>query len=139
MATIGDSLAPFAIDRIDPQAMQIWAGLLHDPNPIHLDRAAVVAAGLGDRRINQGPANLAYIINMLRRALPDRRLGSIDVRYMANVLEDDAVVAGGIVTAIDDDAIVCDVWLDVADRGRALSGVATMIKTTEIKQSTEES
>ena len=128
-AAIGDALPLFRIDRIDPAAMRVWADLLHDPNPIHLDRAAVRAAGLGDRRINQGPANLAYIVNMLHAAFPEAQVADLDVRFLANVLEEDAVVAGGTVTSVSGAAVGCDVWLEVEGRGKALAGTATINRT----------
>lgn len=129
MIAVGEALAPFEITGIDPKSMVVWAGLLHDPNPIHLDVAAVQSAGLGDKRINQGPANLAYILNMLARGLPGWQVDSLDVRYMANVLEGDHVTAGGTVTAADDEQISCDIWLDVVGRGHALAGKATLKKS----------
>jgi acyl dehydratase len=88
---IGDTLPPFRIPAVDPEAMKTWAVALHDPNAIHLDRAAVAAKGLGDRLINQGPANLAYVINMLRAAFPGGAIRSLDVRYVDNVFEGDDV------------------------------------------------
>lgn len=127
MIEVGQTLPPFEISSIQPEAMVVWARLLRDPNPIHLHVAAVQAAGLGDKRINQGPANLAYILNMLARAFPDLRVESTDVRYMANVLEGDRVIAGGTVTAADGGRITCDIWLEVDGRGRALAGSATLI------------
>lgn len=129
MIAAGDELPSFEIAAVDPEAMRVWAGLLRDPNPIHLDVAAVQAAGLGDRRINQGPANLAYILNMLMRAFPGWRVSGIDVRFMANVFEGDHAVAGGTVTSSGADTASCDVWLDVAGRGRALAGTADLIRT----------
>ena len=50
--------------------MKTFAVALADPNPIHLDPEAVKAAGLGDRVINQGPAGLGYLLNMLHEAVP---------------------------------------------------------------------
>jgi len=98
--------------------MKAWAVFLHDPNPIHLDPAVVKAKGLGERVINQGPANLAYLINMLRAAVPGGFIESLEVRYVDNVFAGDAVEAGGTVTAVSGDSgrqkLVCDVWL----RGR---------------------
>ena len=38
-------------------AMDVFADILDDPNPIHLDPEAVGRRGLGDRTINQGPAS----------------------------------------------------------------------------------
>lgn len=121
---VGDALPEFRIGFVDPMAMKVWSEALRDPNPIHLDVEAVKAAGLGDRRINQGPANLAYIVNMLVAAFPGTPIASLDVRYMGTVLEGDAVVAGGTVTAIEDNGISCEVWLDAEGRGRVLAGNA---------------
>ena len=123
---VGDTLPPFRIPAVDPEAMKTWAVALHDPNAIHLDRAAVAAKGLGDRVINQGPANLAYVINMLRAAFPGGVIRSLDVRYIDNVFEGDDVSAGGTVTAIDDSRATCDVWLRAAGRDLVIKGMAVV-------------
>lgn len=123
---VGDALPPFRIEFVDPEWMKNWAEVLHDPNPIHLDVEAVKAAGFGDKRINQGPANLAYMINMLTVAFPGHRIVALDVRYLDNVLEGDAVVAGGVMTASGPDGVECDIWLDVENRGRVIAGTARM-------------
>jgi acyl dehydratase len=107
--------------------MKAWARFLHDPNPIHLDPAVVRAKGLGDRVINQGPCNLAYIISMLQSAVPGSSLESLDVRYVDNVYGGDAVEAGGKVTAKTGHALACDVWLKVDGRGPVVTGTATVL------------
>ena len=61
----GDELTPFVIESVSPDAMRDWSVFLADPNPIHLDVEVVKAKGLGDKRINQGPINVAYMMNML--------------------------------------------------------------------------
>jgi len=126
MITVGDVLPPFRIASIDPEAMKVWAVALHDPNAIHLDRAAVAAKGLGDRVINQGPANLAYIINMLRAAFPAAVIRSLDIRYVDNVFEGDDVTAGGAITAIEGQEATCDIWLRAAERDLVIKGVAVV-------------
>jgi len=126
VTAVGDDLPPFRIASVDPAAMKVWAVALHDPNAIHLDRAAVAAKGLGDRVINQGPANLAYIINMLRAALPGGVIRSLDVRYVDNVFEGDDVTAGGTITAIEGPEATCDVWLKAAERDLVIKGVAVV-------------
>lgn len=126
MIAVGDELAPFRIASVDPEAMKVWAVALHDPNPIHLDRAMVAAKGLGDRVINQGPANLAYVINMLRAALPGAEIRSLDVRYIDNVFEGDDVTAGGTLISVDGAAFTCDVWLKAAARDLVIKGVAVL-------------
>jgi acyl dehydratase len=132
---VGDSLKPFRIASVSPEGMKAWAKFLHDPNPIHLDPAVVKAKGLGDRVINQGPANLAYLINMLQSAIPDGRIESLEVRYVDNVFGGEAVEAGGTVKDVSADGprrrISCDVWLRVEARA-VLTGtaiVATSVAT----------
>src|ERR1700759_471003 len=118
----GPELGPRVIESVDPEKMKVFAVALADPNPIHLDREAVKAAGLGDRVINQGPAGLGYLLNMLREAVPEATVSPLAVRFTANVFEGDRVVAGGVVDAVDDGRATCRVWLDVTDGKRALSG-----------------
>lgn len=128
MIAIGDVLPPFRIASVDPEAMKLWAVALHDPNAIHLDRAAVAAKGLGDRVINQGPANLAYVVNMIRAAFPGCTIRSLDVRYVDNVFEGDDVTAGGTITAIEGLQAICDVWLRAAERDLVIKGVAVVTR-----------
>jgi 3-hydroxybutyryl-CoA dehydratase len=127
---VGSALEPFRIESVSPVGMQAWAVFLHDPNPIHLDPAVVKAKGLGERVINQGPANLAYLINMLRAAVPGGFIESLEVRYVDNVFAGDAVEAGGTVTAVSGESgrqkLVCDVWLRADGRGPVLTGSATI-------------
>ena len=68
---VGDAIAPFTIESVSADAMKNWAVFLADPNPIHLDVEVVKAKGLGDRVINQGPINVAYMMNMLLAAFPE--------------------------------------------------------------------
>jgi acyl dehydratase len=125
---VGEALAPFRIASVDPEAMKTWAVALHDPNPIHLDRAMVAAKGLGNRVINQGPANLAYIINMLLAAFPGGSIHELDVRYVDNVFEGDDVTAGGTVTSVSSDGaeVNCDIWLRAKDRDFVIKGAAVV-------------
>jgi 3-hydroxybutyryl-CoA dehydratase len=126
----GDLLKTFRIDAVSPEGMKAWAKFLHDPNPIHLDPAVVKAKGLGDRVINQGPANLAYLINMLQLAIPNSQIESLEVRYVDNVFGGEAVEAGGTIKDIATDGamrrISCDVWLRAQARGPVLTGTAVL-------------
>jgi 3-hydroxybutyryl-CoA dehydratase len=122
----GDSL-PVWRHRVEAAAMVPVAEILRDPNPIHLDPAAVAAIGLGDRVINQGPANLAYVVNMLAAAFPDHRLEALESRFLANVRADDLVEAGGMIEAIDEGRVTCDVWLNVDGGAPAVKGRAMLV------------
>src|SRR3546814_8770434 len=84
---------PFVIESVNADAMKEWAVFLHDPNPIHLDVEVVKAKGLGDKVINQGPANVAYVMNMLAAAFPGSRIEKMDSRFVDNVYAGDRLTA----------------------------------------------
>ena len=123
---VGDALPAFVIESVSPDGMKAWAIFLADPNPIHLDPEVVKAKGLGDRVINQGPANVAYMMNMLLAAFPGGRIETMDSRFLDNVYAGDKVVASGTITSVDGDRIGCAFTLDVAGRGTVNSGTATV-------------
>ena len=127
---VGNVLPPFRVECVSAEGMKAWAGFLRDPNPIHLDPRAVKSKGLGDRVINQGPANLAYVINMLQRAFPGAMIRTIDIRYVDNVFGGEAVEASGKVTEWTEGAgetsVTCEVWLRAEARGAVISGTATL-------------
>jgi 3-hydroxybutyryl-CoA dehydratase len=126
----GDSLKPLRIACVSPEGMKSWAKFLRDPNPIHLDPKAVLAKGLGDRVINQGPANLAYVISMLQAALPGAHLETLDVRYVDNVFGGEAVEASGKVLEAhmqaDTMRMTCEILLRVEGRGPVITGTAVL-------------
>jgi 3-hydroxybutyryl-CoA dehydratase len=124
---VGDTLPPFVIESVSPEAMKQWAVFLADPNPIHLDVEVVKAKGLGDRVINQGPINVAYMMNMLMAAFPGARIEALDSRFLDNVYGSDKSVASGTITAIEGNRISCEFTLDVEGRGTVNSGTATII------------
>lgn len=123
----GTRLPDFHIGPVRAEEMKIFAAILRDPNPIHWDRNELSRRGFGDRLINQGPANLGYVVEMLAIAFGGYdRIRRLTTRFTANVLEGDNLVAGGIVTAIDGDVASCDIWLDRSTGERAISGTAQM-------------
>lgn len=128
--SVGATLGPWTIESVSAEHMKTLAVVLDDPNPIHLDAEAVRALGLGERVINQGPANLGYVMSMLAEAVPGASIADVRVRFLANVLGGDRVSAAGEVLALREHgarrAIECAIWLDVDGRGRALEGTATL-------------
>ena len=123
---VGDALPPFTIPSVSPNAMKDWAVFLADPNPIHLDVEVVKAKGLGDKVINQGPINVAYMMNMLMAAFPGAAIESMDSRFLDNVYAGDKVTASGRIVAIDGTRIDCEFNLDAEGRGTVNSGTATI-------------
>lgn len=126
---VGDALQ-VRVHDVGAPAMIVLAQVLRDPNPIHLDPLAAAAAGLGDRVVNQGPANLAYVMDMLTEAFPGYRLAVIESRYLANVRAGDRVEAGGTITTCDEDQILCDAWLKLEGGADAVAVKATLVRQT---------
>lgn len=110
----GTPIVPLVIDRVDAGRMKTMAALLRDPYPIHWDPDAVRAAGYGDRPVNQGPLNLAYVANMLMANFGERSLRRLTVRFHGRVFAGDAVIAGGVLqpAANGEEQRTVAVWLD---------------------------
>jgi 3-hydroxybutyryl-CoA dehydratase len=131
MIAPGAALPPWTIDNIELARIHVLALILGDPNVIHIDAGAVARMGLGEAQINQGPANLAYLVNMLAAAFPQGRLRSLDSRLLGTVFAGDAVRAGGQVTevvtaeAAGRPMVRCAVWLErLATGRRVIEGTA---------------
>jgi 3-hydroxybutyryl-CoA dehydratase len=117
--------------EVSVEKMKLLTLLLDDPNPIHLDIAAVRRAGLGERLVNQGPSNIAMVVNMLNESFPDAKLAHLEIRLVGNVYAGDAVRAGGQIlgssTADGIERTSCAIWLDVAGNGRVIEGKADLV------------
>lgn len=115
---------------VEPSAVSRVAEILRDPNPIHLDGAAARAAGLPGP-INQGPANLAYAVNMLQAAFPGARLLSIESRYLANVLVGDRVTVEGSVLSREGWVVACAFRVINGAGQDAVTGTASLLLEVE--------
>jgi acyl dehydratase len=85
---------------VPQESMDTWAVILDDPNPIHLDANAVKQVGLGNKTINQGPANIAYILNMIEENFPNSQILKMNNKMTDSVLEGDLVTVSGHITEI---------------------------------------
>ncbi|MEU7810912.1 MaoC/PaaZ C-terminal domain-containing protein [Pseudonocardia sp. NPDC049154] len=131
LPAVGDAVPSLRVDSVEADKIRIMALVLQDPNPIHFDLAAVRAAGLGDREVNQGGVTMAFVMNMLAAWAGSRAaVRVVDCRFSANVFAGDAVDLGGTVTAVrevDGEHLVdCEVWADSGDGVRAIAGTATV-------------
>lgn len=84
---MSDTTRPFG--PVSGPDMAEWCAMLRDDNAIHLRRDAAEAAGFGPRRVNPGPANLAYVISAAMAARPDVQFAEIGAFFAGNVFEDD--------------------------------------------------
>jgi acyl dehydratase len=114
--SVGDQIPDWTMASVDPARMKTMAAILRDPYPVHWDRVANEAFGLGGRVINQGPLNLGYIANMLMAWSGPTSVRRLTVSFGRPVLDGDRVTARGRVVAIDEvdgeRRATCDVWLD---------------------------
>lgn len=85
-------------DGIDTASMRAWCDILHDDNPIHLDPAWAAQLGFGERTVNPGPANLAYLLTLLEKAAPGVTPARLDASFLGNVLSGDTLLATGAIT-----------------------------------------
>ena len=128
---VGAELGPYRFEHIEQRDMTALAGILRDPNPIHLDAAVVRSLGLGEHTVNQGPANMGYLLNMLMDAAPGAHVSSLRLRFVGNLFEGETAVACGTVDRIERidgvDQVECTVWLAAEPDRQALAGTATLL------------
>lgn len=129
---VGQVLPSRIIDHVDPEKMKLLSALMRDPNPIHFDRTAVVDLGMGDKTVNQGPSNMAYVLSMLGAwAGGVDRITHYRFRFLGNVFEGDRLEATGKVTKVNDTPsafeVECTLALTVIGAGEVLAGVGTVL------------
>jgi acyl dehydratase len=126
---VGDAIPSWSMDHVDPARMKTMAAILRDPYPVHWDRTANAAFGLGGRVINQGPLNLSYIVNMLLMWTGPSSVRRLTVSFGRPVLDGEQVVACGVVRALSVDGgetrAECNVWLE-RDGEHVVDGVAVV-------------
>lgn len=126
---VGDAIPSWSMDHVDPARMKTMAAILRDPYPVHWDRAANEALGLGGRVINQGPLNLSYVANMLMEWAGPTSIRRLTVSFGRPVLDGDHVVACGRVIALTvqhgETRADCEVWLE-RDGEHVVDGTAVV-------------
>ena len=129
---VGQSLPSRIIEGVDPEKMKLLSALMRDPNPIHFDRAAVSQLGMGDKTVNQGPSNMAYVLSMLGHwAGGVDRITHYRFRFLGNVFEGDRLEASGTVTALSELdqglEVTCSLSLSVVGGAEVLAGSGTVV------------
>ncbi len=133
--SVGSEFPHFDIGIVDAEKMKTMAILIQDPNPIHWDVEAVRRLGLGDKPINQGPSNMAYVVNALVSWVGGiEKFRNLKVRFLGNVYAGDRLTVVGSVADIDevkgDTLATCDVQLvrgDIGDEDVVMAGQASVI------------
>lgn len=126
----GDEIPEWDMPSVRPERMRTMAAILRDPNPVHWDKRAVAARGLGDHTINQGPLGLSYMVNMLHEWTGPRSVRRIVMRFPLPVFDGDHIIARGKVTAVREEdgkrLADCDIWLHREGTRNPLEGSATV-------------
>lgn len=126
---VGDLIPEWNMASVDAGRMRTMAAILRDPYPVHWDRVANAALGLEGRVINQGPLNLSYVVNMLLEWAGPSCVRRLTVQFARPVLDEDHVVAGGRVTALEvvdgERRAHCDIWLARGDE-HVVTGTAVV-------------
>ena len=94
MYSVGSSLKNWEF-LVPQESMDTWAKILDDPYTIPLDVNSVKSLGLGDKTINQGPANIAYIMNMLEKNFPNSQIIKMNNKMTNSILEGELVNVSG--------------------------------------------
>jgi acyl dehydratase len=126
----GTPIPPLTMDEITIARVRALMELMHDTNPVHDDPDLVERRKLRGP-VNQGPANLSYVLDMLFAwAGPELQLERLDFRFLDIVVPGDSVTASGTVTSAAPDAgdlvVGCDWRLDVDGGATAVTGSARL-------------
>ena len=116
---IGDTIENWSFSVVQ-ENMNLWAEILDDPNPIHLDVNSVKSIGLGEKTINQGHANIAYIINAIDKNFPNSEIIRLNNKMTDSIVEGDHVNVSGLIENISikngSTIITCKLKLNVGQQ-----------------------
>jgi acyl dehydratase len=109
--TPGMEIPPFEVAEVRLDDIETVMHVMGDFNPVHNDLDLVERLGLRGP-VNQGPANAAYLVNMILRWMPEPgSLRSIRYRFHDISCPGDRLVATGTVESVEDGLATCSVAL----------------------------
>jgi acyl dehydratase len=128
---VGMAIPSRTMGEITMERVHALMELMHDTNPVHDDPELVEKRKLRGP-VNQGPANLSYVVDMLVAwGGPNLQLERFEFRFQDIVVPGDVVVASGTVTgtepAGDHLRVWCEWSLDVEGGSTAVAGTARVL------------
>lgn len=123
--TVGYELPPLRVDRISRATLALFAGASGDDNPVHIDLDAARSAGLDDV-FAHGMLSMAYLGRLLTGWLPQQRIRSFGVRFVAITPVHARPRCEGRVTGIDGGVAELALRVVLDDGTVTLTGSATV-------------
>ena len=126
---VGQRVAPFVIESVDPARIKTVAAILQDPTPTHLDPAVTRARGMGENLQTQGALNMTWFVEAaVRFAGGADRLVSFKVRFLDNVFAGERFECTGTITAVDADGAQAELELVATANGRPVLGGTAVVR-----------
>ncbi len=98
---VGSELPPLTVDPISRLTLALFAGASGDHNPMHVDLDAAKSVGLPDV-FAHGMLSMGYLGRLLTNWVPQQRIRSYRVRFVAITPVHGEPTCTGRVTHIDD-------------------------------------
>ena len=122
---VGTELPPLEVAPISRTTLALFAGASGDHNPIHIDLDVARSAGLDDVFCH-GMLSMALLGRLLTDWVPQSRLRSWRVRFVAITPVLAQPTCTGVVTAVEDGIATVDVAVRLADGTTTLTGSAQL-------------
>ncbi len=121
----GDQLPELQIEPITRTTLALFAGASGDHNPIHIDLDVARSAGLDDV-FAHGMLSMAYLGRLLTSWVPQCRIRSFTVRFVAITPVHGQPTCAGTVRSVDVGLATVDLAVRLADGTTTLTGSAVV-------------
>lgn len=121
----GDVLPPLELPRISRAALALYAGASGDHNPVHIDIDACHEVGIDDVFCH-GMLGMAYLGHLLTGWVPQQRIRSFEVRFVAITPVNATPTCTGTVTRVQDGAAHLELSVTLPDGTVTLRGAAVL-------------
>lgn len=123
MTAVGDVLPPLALPPISRTTLALFAGASGDHNPVHIDLDVARSAGLDDV-FAHGMLSMAYLGRLLTGWVPQSRIRSFRVRFVAVTPVLAQPTCHGTVTSVEGGLATVELAVRLADGTTTLTGSA---------------
>jgi acyl dehydratase len=121
----GTELPPLVVDPISRATLALFAGASGDHNPIHIDLDVARSAGLDDV-FAHGMLSMAYLGRLLTNGVPQERLRSWWVRFVATTPVRAQPTCTGRILSVTDGLAALELEITLPDGTITLTGDAVV-------------